>query len=44
MIKQGLKKSGLYVYYYKNNEEMIFPSIFPQKLENILVLLRNTGK
>jgi 23S rRNA pseudouridine1911/1915/1917 synthase len=28
----------------KTNEEMIFTSILPQELENILVLLRNTGK
>jgi len=28
----------------KTNEEMIFTSILPQELENILVLLRNTSK
>ena len=26
------------------NEEMIFTSILPQELENILIILRNTGK
>ena len=44
MIKQEFKKSGLCVYYFKNSEEMILPSILPQELENILVLLRNIGK
>jgi 23S rRNA pseudouridine1911/1915/1917 synthase len=28
----------------RTNEEMVFTSILPQELENILVLLRNTGK
>ena len=28
----------------KTNEEMTFTSILPQELENILILLRNTGK
>ncbi len=44
MIKQEFKKSGLYVCYYKNRKKMILPSILPQELENILVLLRNIGK
>jgi 23S rRNA pseudouridine1911/1915/1917 synthase len=28
----------------KKNQEMIFNSILPQELENILKILRNTGK
>ena len=42
--RQFLHAQTLGFIHPKTNEEMTFTSILPQELENILVLLRNTGK
>ena len=42
--RQFLHAQTLGFIHPKTNEEMIFTSILPQELENILILLRNTGK
>ena len=42
--RQFLHAKTLGFIHPKNNEEMVFSSILPQELENILILLRNTGK
>ena len=42
--RQFLHAQTLGFIHPKTNEEMIFTSILPQELENILVLLRNTDK
>ena len=42
--RQFLHAQTLGFIHPKTNEEMIFTSILPQELENILVLLRNSGK
>jgi|TARA_B110001452_G_scaffold133329_1_gene110859 23S rRNA pseudouridine1911/1915/1917 synthase len=42
--RQFLHAQTLGFIHPKTNEEMIFTSILPQELENILVLLRNTSK
>ena len=42
--RQFLHASKLGFIHPKTNEEMVFTSILPQELENILFLLRNTGK
>ena len=42
--RQFLHAKTLGFIHPKTNEEMIFTSILPQELENILVLLRNTDK
>ena len=42
--RQFLHAQTLGFIHPKTNEKMIFTSILPQELENILVLLRNTGK
>ena len=42
--RQFLHAQTLGFIHPKTNEEMIFTSILPQELENILFLLRNTGK
>ena len=42
--RQFLHATTLGFIHPKNKKEMIFSSILPQELENILVLLRNTGK
>ena len=42
--RQFLHANTLGFIHPKTNEEMVFTSILPQELENILVLLRNTSK
>ena len=42
--RQFLHAKTLGFIHPKTNEEMIFSSILPQELENILLLLRNTSK
>ena len=42
--RQFLHAQTLGFIHPRTNEEMVFTSILPQELENILVLLRNTGK
>ena len=42
--RQFLHAQTLGFIHPRTNEEMTFTSILPQELENILVLLRNTGK
>ena len=42
--RQFLHAKTLGFIHPKTNEEMIFTSILPQELENILLMLRNTGK
>ena len=42
--RQFLHAKTLGFIHPKTNEEMIFSSILPQELENILILLRNTNK
>jgi 23S rRNA pseudouridine1911/1915/1917 synthase len=42
--RQFLHAKTLGFFHPKTNEKMIFSSILPQELENILILLRNTGK
>ncbi|MDB9732118.1 RNA pseudouridine synthase, partial [Candidatus Pelagibacter sp.] len=42
--RQFLHAQTLGFIHPRTNEEMIFTSILPQELENILVLLRNSGK
>ena len=42
--RQFLHAQTLGFVHPKTNKEMIFTSILPQELENILLLLRNTGK
>ena len=42
--RQFLHAQTLGFIHPRTNEEMIFTSILPQELENILKLLRNTGK
>ena len=42
--RQFLHAKTLGFIHPKTNEEMIFSSILPQELENIVKLLRNTGK
>ena len=42
--RQFLHAQTLGFIHPKTNEEMVFTSILPQELENILILLRNTGK
>ncbi|MDA7572668.1 RluA family pseudouridine synthase [Candidatus Pelagibacter sp.] len=42
--RQFLHAKTLGFIHPKTNEEMIFSSILPQELENILILLRNTSK
>ena len=42
--RQFLHAKTLGFVHPKTNKEMIFSSILPQELENIVLLLRNTGK
>jgi 23S rRNA pseudouridine1911/1915/1917 synthase len=42
--RQFLHAKNLGFIHPKTNEEMVFSSILPQELENILILLRNTDK
>ena len=44
LSRQFLHAQTLGFIHPKTNKEMIFTSILPQELENILLLLRNTGK